>query len=102
MIPDAGRQTGGAGREALVVPAMGAPSRLTEAAEFRQVCKSVNLGAQAVEVAELGVGARARDASRYTFLCCWAEDSRARVVAWVFLSRSTCPEYCWEFLRESR
>lgn len=38
-----------------MVPATGAPSRLTEAAEFRQVCKSVNLGAQAVEVAELAL-----------------------------------------------
>ena len=55
MIPDAGRPTAGAGRKALVVPAMGAPSRLTEAAESRQVCKSVNLGTQAVEVAELAL-----------------------------------------------
>lgn len=36
-----------------MIPAMGAPSRFAQTAEFRQVCKWVNPGSQAVEVAEL-------------------------------------------------
>lgn len=40
------------GREARVILVLGAPSRLTAAAESHQICKSVNLGAQAVDVAE--------------------------------------------------
>lgn len=48
-------QAGLAGREAPVVLALGAPLRFTAAAESSQLCKSVNLGVQAVEVAELGL-----------------------------------------------
>lgn len=48
-------QAGLAGREAPVVLALGAPLRFTGAAESSQLCKSVNLGVQAVEVAELGL-----------------------------------------------
>lgn len=52
VTPDACRP---AGREAPVVLALGAPLRFTAAAESSQLCKSVNLGVQAVEVAELGL-----------------------------------------------
>lgn len=82
-------QAGLAGREAPVVLALGAPLRFTAAAESSQLCKSVNLGVQAVEVAELGLVLGVVTLLFLRFLSCWAEDS-AKVPAFRdFLSRPT-------------
>lgn len=58
-------------------------------AESSQLCKSVNLGVQAVEVAELGLVLGVVTLLFLRFLSCWAEDS-AKVPAFRdFLSRPT-------------
>ena len=90
MIPDALRPVGRGGKRCWCRQ-MGALSRLSETTQSSQVCKSVNLGAQEVEAALTRVGARGRDAFRYTLLCFWAEGSEPECWLVSFLAVPPAP-----------